>query len=125
MTWVWVALGGAFGAVVRDLAARRRGAVPGTDLVNRAGAVLLGIVVAAADGGAVGSTALAFLGIGLAGGMTTFSTWMAQITEGANPGPRASGTTGARPDWTRLARETLLGLLLAALALAATAALVA
>ena len=119
MTWAWVALGGALGAVVRDLAARQRGAVSGTDLVNRAGAVLLGIVLAAVDAGAVGSTVLAFLGIGLAGGMTTFSTWMVQIAEGR----RDDGVTAGPPDRFRLVRETLLGLILAALALWSTATL--
>lgn len=106
MTIVFVAVGGAIGAVLRDLAARRRGAIAGVDLVNRVGAVLLGVVVAAADAGAVGSSVAALLGIGLAGGMTTFSTWMVQIVDAVD-----------NAGWARLVRETVVGLALAALAL--------
>lgn len=106
MTWLLVALGGSAGAVLRDLATRRRGGVPGTDLVNRVGAVLLGVVVAGVDGGVLGDGVLGLLGVGLAGGMTTFSTWIVQVVD-ADPSP----------DWTRLVRETVFGLALAAAAL--------
>lgn len=111
MTWVLVAVGGAVGALLRDLSGRRRGAEPGTDLANRAGAVLLGVVVAAAEAGVLADPAVSLLGVGLAGGLTTFSTWVVQIVDPAG-----------RVDWTRLVRETVLGLALAAIALVVTTA---
>ncbi len=105
MIAVWVAVGGGVGALVRDLAGRRRGAGPGTDLVNRVGAVLLGVAVAAAEADVLAPPGYALVGIGIAGGMTTFSTFVVQVVD--PPG-------GQGPDWTRLGRETAIGLVLAA-----------
>jgi fluoride ion exporter CrcB/FEX len=109
VTWLLVVLGGAAGAVVRDWSGRRHGVVIGTDLVNRVGSVLLGVVVAAHAAGVVGGGAVALLGVGVAGGMTTFSTWMVQIVDG-----------GDARVWPRLVRETLLGLVLAGGAIGVT-----
>lgn len=98
------------GALVRDGAARWRGSVAGTDLVNRVGAVVLGLALAALDAGVLARPGHALVGIGLAGGMTTFSTLVVQVVDPPGPGRRG-------PDWSRLVRETVVGLVLAAASL--------
>jgi len=75
--------------------------------VNRVGAVLLGVAVAAAEADLLARPGFALVGIGVAGGMTTFSTFVVQVVD--PPGPGEHG-----PDWTRLGRETVVGLVLAA-----------
>lgn len=110
MTWAWVALGGAIGALVRDGASNRRGAVRGTDLVNRVGAVLLGLALAARAADVLARPGYVLVGIGIGGGMTTFSTLVVQVVD--SPGANAHGA-----DWVRLARETVIGLVLAAVSL--------
>lgn len=108
--WILLAIGGAAGAVLRDLATHRWGAVRGVDLANRTGSVLLGVVIAAAAARALTDLHVAALGTGFAGGLTTFSTWVVQLVE--HPGRSVDGR--------RIARETVMGLLLAAAAMAAT-----
>ncbi len=118
MAWLLLAVGGGIGAMLRDLATRRFGAAPGVDVANRVGAVLLGVVVAAAAAGALGDLDVAAMGTGVAGGLTTFSTWVVQVVE--PPHDRAAG-----PDLARLLRELGWGLFLASVAMLATGAALA
>ena len=80
LTWVGVAVFGAFGAVARfrvdaAVSARLPSDFPiGTLVVNLSGAVPLGLLV----GAAVPHRALLVLGTGFLGGYTTFSTWMVE-----------------------------------------------
>ncbi|MEQ3549390.1 CrcB family protein [Pseudonocardia nematodicida] len=83
MTALLVAVGAAVGAPLRylvdaELRARRATAFPwGTWLVNVAGSLLLGAVVAAVPllGPTVGPATAALLGTGLCGALTTYSTF--------------------------------------------------
>ena len=79
MTTLLVALGGAVGAALRFwLAARLDGAWPrGVLLVNVTGSLLLGVLVGAGVDGA----ALALLGAGFCGGLTTWSTFAVQAVD--------------------------------------------
>lgn len=76
MTLLLVALGGALGAVLRfgtdaEIKSRFRGGLPlGTFLINVVGSFVLGAVSAAGWLAA----AVAFVGTGICGGFTTFST---------------------------------------------------
>jgi fluoride exporter len=75
------------GAAVRFWVAATVGGRRGTLLVNVAGCGLLGLLVAA-------PRPLAALAVGVAGGLTTFSTWAVETVEGG--GLRyALGTTAA------------------------------
>jgi CrcB protein len=47
----------------------------GTMAVNASGSLVLGLVAGLAVGGHLGPTAVAVVGAGLCGGLTTFSTW--------------------------------------------------
>jgi CrcB protein len=72
-----VAVAGGIGALARfrvdSLVSRRWSSFPaGTLVVNASGSFLLGALV----GGAAGHDVLLVAGTGLAGGYTTFSTWM-------------------------------------------------
>ena len=102
MQYLWVALGGALGSVVRYAcsigAARWLGATfPwGTLLVNVAGSFMIGLLAAllTADGRpALGSDARAFLMIGVLGGFTTFSSFSLETLTLARAG--ALGAAGA------------------------------
>ena len=102
MQYLWVALGGALGSVVRYAcsigAARWLGATfPwGTLLVNVAGSFTIGLLAAllTADGRpALGSDARAFLMIGVLGGFTTFSSFSLETLTLARAG--ALGAAGA------------------------------
>ncbi|MEE1941674.1 fluoride efflux transporter CrcB [Streptomyces sp. TRM 70361] len=79
LTWASVALGGAAGACLRYLVdravrARHESVFPwGTLTVNAAGSALLGTVTGAAWAGAAGPGAVALLGTGLCGALTTYS----------------------------------------------------
>jgi len=81
MFYLAVAAGGALGAVGRYIVISRTGALLGTEfpfgtlVVNIVGSFLLGVVVVVA---ATGST-LAFLGVGILGGFTTFSTFALDV----------------------------------------------
>ena len=80
-----VAAGGALGAVGRYVVISRTGALLGTAFpygtltVNVAGSFLLGLVVALAAAPGTGNTMLTFLGVGVLGGFTTFSTFALDV----------------------------------------------
>lgn len=83
MPWVLVAVGAAVGAPVRFAVTqllRDRGATThlGTLLVNVAGSFVLGLLVAAA----VDGNALALLGTGFCGALTTMSTLALEVWDG-------------------------------------------
>lgn len=76
--WLWVGVGGSIGSLCRYGVARWagnrfRGLFPwGTLLVNLIGACLLGML----QGSTTTPLWAVFLGTGVLGGLTTFSTWM-------------------------------------------------
>jgi CrcB protein len=80
-----VAAGGALGAVGRYVVISRTGALLGTEfpfgtvVVNVAGSFLLGLVVDMAAASGTDGTLLAFLGVGVLGGFTTFSTFALDV----------------------------------------------
>jgi CrcB protein len=76
MTWLYVALGAAAGAPLRYVAGRLldRRLPHGTILVNWVGSLLLGWF----SGLALGGQAMALLGTGFCGAMTTYSSFMVQ-----------------------------------------------
>ena len=81
MTAVLVALGAGAGATARwwadrEVQRRTRGSFPwGTFVINVTGSFVLGLLLAAAAGGSAGTAAVALLGTGFCGGLTTFSTF--------------------------------------------------
>lgn len=92
MSLVYVSFAGACGAVLRyvvaDWAQARRGSSfpTGTAAVNLVGSLGVGLVAGLAAPGSV----LFDLGVGLFGGLTTFSTWMVEsLRLGMIPRPRA------------------------------------
>lgn len=80
-----VAAGGALGAVGRYIVISRTGALLGTEfpfgtlVVNVLGSFLLGAVVAIAAAPDAANDMLAFLGVGVLGGFTTFSTFALDV----------------------------------------------
>lgn len=74
-------IAGGLGALVRGEATARLGVRRGTAVVNLAGAFLLGLVVGLAGGEGTEAGSLVVLGAGALGGLTTFSTWMLEVTE--------------------------------------------
>ena len=87
MTALLVALGAGVGAVVRWAVGRAVPGRRGTLAVNAAGCLALGVLVGAP------TAAWALLGVGLCGGLTTFSTYAVEAVEGG--GPRYVATTTA------------------------------
>ncbi|GAA1372446.1 fluoride efflux transporter CrcB [Streptomyces beijiangensis] len=81
MNWLFVVLGAAIGAPLRYLADRsvqkRHDTVfPwGTFTVNLSGCLVLGLLTGAATAGAASSQVQLFLGTGLCGALTTYSTF--------------------------------------------------
>ncbi|WP_018157686.1 fluoride efflux transporter CrcB [Demetria terragena] len=81
MTALAVAIGGALGAAMRYLIdvlvqERNRGPFPrGTLVVNVMGTFVLGLVLGLAEAGSLGSGAVALLGSGVCGALTTYSTF--------------------------------------------------
>ncbi|MFI8853550.1 fluoride efflux transporter CrcB [Streptomyces sp. 891-h] len=81
MNWLFVIVGAAAGAPLRYLTdravqARHDAVFPwGTFLVNIAACLLLGLVTGAALAGAASSTVQLFLGTGLCGALSTYSTF--------------------------------------------------
>jgi CrcB protein len=101
MMYLWVALGGAIGSVMRYActlgAARWLGAAfPwGTLLVNVAGSFAIGLLAAlvAADGRpALGADARAFVLVGILGGFTTFSSFSLETLSLARGGALGAAT---------------------------------
>jgi CrcB protein len=76
MTAVLIAIAGGIGALVRAEVAIHMPRPYGTFLVNILGAAMLGALVGAGD--AVTPATMKVLGVGFAGGLTTFSTWMVE-----------------------------------------------
>lgn len=83
MTALWVAVGGALGAALRFTLAQhldRRGTAPwhpGTLLANTAASLVLG----ACTGAALDGDALALVGTGLCGGLSTYSSLAVQTRD--------------------------------------------
>lgn len=81
MNWLLVALGGAIGAPLRyltDRAVQRRHDTVfpwGTFTANVSGCLVLGLVTGAVAAGAASSQVQLFLGTGLCGALTTYSTF--------------------------------------------------
>lgn len=100
MTVVGMLVAGALGAWARYEAAgwvQRRAASSwpwGTAAVNLAGAVALGLLVAAQQADLLGQGWLTVLGTGFCGAFTTFSTWMVEtvhLTQEAGRGGMRAG----------------------------------
>lgn len=81
MIVVLAVVAGGLGALVRAEVTSRLGMRVGTAVVNLAGSFLLGLVVGVAGGVHTDSGAVLVLGAGALGGLTTFSTWMLEVTE--------------------------------------------
>lgn len=85
MIYLAVAAGGALGAVGRYVVISRTGALLGTKfpfgtvVVNVLGSFLLGVVVVIATAAPGAGSVLAFLGVGILGGFTTFSTFALDV----------------------------------------------
>lgn len=77
-SWIWVGIGGSIGSLCRYGIARWAGnrfsgLFPwGTLIANAVGGFLLGFL----QGSTVAAVWMLFLGTGVLGGLTTFSTWM-------------------------------------------------
>ncbi|MFJ2763347.1 fluoride efflux transporter FluC [Streptomyces prasinus] len=97
--WLLVLAGGAVGAPARYLigeAARKR--LPssfhwGTFLANMAASLLLGFLVEAGTGGALGKSGQALLSVGFCGALSTWSTFSSELMSAAGA-RRVSGTAG-------------------------------
>lgn len=100
MIVLWLALGGGVGAVVRDLLGQRLGSRAGIAWANRAGALVLGVLVGALASGRVDADVVAVVGTGFCGGLTTFSSLAVTAVE----------EVGGR--WWAT-RETVVGIVLA------------
>ncbi len=85
MIYLAVAAGGALGAVGRYVVISRTGALLGTEfpfgtlVVNVLGSFLLGVVVMVAAAAPGAGNTFAFLGVGILGGFTTFSTFALDV----------------------------------------------
>jgi CrcB protein len=85
MLWLWVGGAAAVGAMLRygtDQVVAARILAPrgivfplGTFVINIAGSLLLGVVAGLVDHAGLDPNWRTVLGVGLAGGLTTFSTW--------------------------------------------------
>ena len=117
MSWLLVAIGGALGAVLRDLLQRRLNPPTGcglpraTLLINLAGAFLLGLVVSWARHNVIGRDVAVFLGAGFCGAFTTWSGFMWEWL-------RLSDRKRSRMAWGYLAGSLVVGIALAGLGLA-------
>ncbi|MEU3373927.1 fluoride efflux transporter CrcB [Streptomyces sp. NPDC006711] len=94
MTWLLVALGAAVGAPLRfltDLAVQKRhdSLFPwGTFTVNVIGCLILGTLTGAVAAGAASSQTQLFLGTGLCGALTTYSTFSYETLRLAEDGAK-------------------------------------
>lgn len=102
MTVLGVAVGGALGALLRWWASRFNDDWPrGTFAANMFGCAALGLLVGSGAEGQLGTT----LGVGLLGGLTTFSTFAAEVV------------SPALPRWAYLTATVTIGAALAAVGL--------
>lgn len=110
MAYLWVALGGAIGAVSRYALAgsinSRFGPSPlGTFVVNVSGAFLIGLVMAlTSERVSVSPDIRRFMTVGILGGYTTFSTWMYETHQLVETGDMTRATLN-------IVGSTLAGLL--------------
>ncbi|MDG5809235.1 fluoride efflux transporter CrcB [Streptomyces ossamyceticus] len=94
MNWVLVVVGGMVGAPLRYLTdravqSRHDTVFPwGTFTVNAAGSLVLGVLTGAVAAGAAGSDLRLFLGTGLCGALTTYSTFSYETLRLAQDGAR-------------------------------------
>ncbi|MFH8410157.1 fluoride efflux transporter CrcB [Streptomyces sp. NPDC018019] len=94
MNWLFVALGAAIGAPLRfltDLAVQKRHDTVfpwGTFTVNVVGCLVLGLVTGAATAGAAPSSVQLFVGTGLCGALTTYSTFSYETLRLAEDGAK-------------------------------------
>ncbi|PJN04934.1 chromosome condensation protein CrcB [Streptomyces sp. CB01201] len=94
MSWIYVVLGAAIGAPLRfltDLAVQKRhdSVFPwGTFTVNVVGCLILGTLTGAVTAGAASSSVQLFLGTGLCGALTTYSTFSYETLRLAEDGAR-------------------------------------
>lgn len=100
IVWLLVALAGAAGAMVRDVLGQWAGHPRGMDWANRSGAILLGVLAAGVFAGTLDTSVGLVAGTGFCGGLTTFSTLVVTALEEQRPSLA----------W----RETVIGLVLAA-----------
>lgn len=118
MTVVLILAGGAVGAVVRYLVARmlgKRGALPWAVLtVNVVGCAIGGTALGLADTALIGQELAVILLGGVAGGLTTFSTWSVEAIQLLREGK-----------WRSMALSVTLNLVLGLVAAAAGWAIVA
>ncbi|MFE9403529.1 fluoride efflux transporter CrcB [Streptomyces sp. NPDC006530] len=95
MNWLCVALGAAIGAPLRfltDLTVQKRhdSLFPwGTFTVNVVGCLVLGVLTGAVSTGAASSQVQLFVGTGLCGALTTYSTFSYETLRLAEDGARA------------------------------------
>ncbi|WP_340559977.1 fluoride efflux transporter CrcB [Streptomyces sp. GSL17-111] len=103
MTWLLVAAGAAVGAPLRYLVdravqSRHPSDFPwGTFTVNVAGCLLLGVLTGAVRGGGLGTAAQTWIGTGLCGALTTYSTFSYEclrLVERGRPGPAVANVLG-------------------------------
>ncbi|MEU3253427.1 fluoride efflux transporter CrcB [Streptomyces sp. NPDC006997] len=101
MNWFLVVAGGMVGAPLRYLTdravqSRHDSVFPwGTFTVNVVGSLLLGLLTGAAVAGAAGSDLLLFLGTGLCGALTTYSTFSYETLRLAESGARLYAAANA------------------------------
>ncbi|MEU1014097.1 fluoride efflux transporter CrcB [Streptomyces sp. NPDC005900] len=101
MNWLLVVVGGMIGAPLRyltDRAVQRRHATLfpwGTFLVNVVGCLVLGVLTGAVTAGAASSRTLLFLGTGLCGALTTYSTFSYETLRLAESGARFRAVANA------------------------------
>lgn len=85
MMVVLAVVAGGLGTLVRAETTARLGVRVGTAVVNLAGSFLLGLVIGVAGGVESDAGSVLVLGAGALGGLTTFSTWMLEVTERPEP----------------------------------------
>ncbi|MEU7576033.1 fluoride efflux transporter CrcB [Streptomyces sp. NPDC041068] len=101
MNWLLVAVGGMIGAPLRYLTdravqTRHDSRFPwGTFTVNVVGCLVLGVITGAVTAGAASSHTQLFLGTGLCGALTTYSTFSYETLRLAESGARFSAVANA------------------------------
>ncbi|GIJ23544.1 fluoride efflux transporter FluC [Micromonospora lutea] len=119
MTVLLVALGAALGAPLRYLVdravqARHDTVFPwGTCTVNVLGSLVLGVLIGGAAVGAVSGSLVAFLGVGLCGALTTYSTFGYETIRLFEDGARRAALFNAGISVTAAVGAAFLGVTLA------------